>query len=317
MQNGPLIGSLNSQERGPHVGLADPANDHPLGPRSGKGVPVGPHGACLDCYDLSNALSSIAQVAGITVIKLRAALQNYDESRFESGSEDPQKLMPREVLEQFGLALDDIRFVGAYYFHGTRVLHPERFLSYGILPLDQMVEEIWAMLYELVRSDRTEKQWSEFRAIVEQGDSSAYGHDCEHFSGLYRLKTRADRRRLLGPYGLLVREVFVDPQATWSHDYLASPEIIRDIAICYRAIFGVDLERRFHDASKPCIIKFRTDHGELGAVITALWYVYRKLRGEKVTDIVGWSFDGEGVLVPPEAITAIEVVPRILRRNKI
>jgi hypothetical protein len=50
-----------------------------------------------------------------------------------------------------------------------------------------MVEEIWAMLYELVRSDRTEKQWSEFCAIVEQGDSSAYGHDCEHFSGLYRL----------------------------------------------------------------------------------------------------------------------------------
>jgi hypothetical protein len=125
MQNGPLIGSLNSQERGPHVGLADPANDHPLGPRSGKGVPVGPHGACLDCYDLSTALSSIAQVAGITVIKLRAAPKNYDESRFESGSEDPQKLMPRDVLEQFGLALDDIRFVGAYYFHGTRVLHPD------------------------------------------------------------------------------------------------------------------------------------------------------------------------------------------------
>jgi hypothetical protein len=98
--------------------------------------------------------------------------------------------MPREVPEQFGTTVDDARFGGAYYFHGTRVRDPGSFLRQGILPLDQMVEQIWSMLYEFVCEERTQKQWAEFRKAIE---TDACGHDGD----LYRLKTR-DRLHL-GP----------------------------------------------------------------------------------------------------------------------
>ena len=40
------------------------------------------------------------------------------------------------------------------------------------------------MLYDLVRSERTEEQWAEFRALVERGACGPYGNTCEHFSQL-------------------------------------------------------------------------------------------------------------------------------------
>jgi len=262
----------------------------------------------LDCHDLETTLTSIVDATGVNHDRLAGALRDYDESRFEHPSGDPWKRMPQEVLEQFGVAVDDIRFEGAYYFHGTRVLDPERFRRDGILPLDRMVEQVWPMLYELVGSERTVEQWAAFRALVEGGDCNPYGSTCEHFSHLYRLKTETYRRHMIGPYALLVREVFIDPQATWSHDYLSCPEIVQDIATCYEAVYGVDLERRFRETSTPCIVKFRHKQLEPRAIMVPFWYAFFRLRDDNLTDAVGWSFDGEGVGVPSDAITDVEVV---------
>jgi hypothetical protein len=68
------------------------------------------------------------------------------------------------------------------------------------------------------------------------------------------------------------------------------------------------VERRFRDAAKPCIVKFRSAQLQSGAIVAALWYVRLQLRDEELADASNWSFDGEGVGVPPEAITNVEVV---------
>jgi hypothetical protein len=114
------------------------------------------------------------------------------------------------------------RFDGAY-FHGTRALDPESIRRRGLLPLDAMLDEIWATLRKFA-GERTDDEWAGFRASIEANGGQ---HDGE----LYRLK-RGDRVHF-GPHGELVREVFLDPAATSLHDYLGCPAIVQDIARCY------------------------------------------------------------------------------------
>ncbi len=108
----------------------------------------------LDCHDLETGVIPLAGAIGVTVDELAHALRDRTDSWVKRPPEAPWKRMPREVLERFGTSVDDIRFEGAYYFHGTRALDHERFRSHGILPLDQMVEQIWPKLYDLVRNER-------------------------------------------------------------------------------------------------------------------------------------------------------------------
>ena len=255
----------------------------------------------LDCHDLETTLASIAAAVGTRVDRLAQALRDYDESRYESALEEPFTQMPREVLEQFGVAVDNIHFEGTCYFHGTRVLDPQGFRIYGIRPLNQVLEQIWVMLYDLVREERSKAQWAQFRATVEAGG-------CGHFSQLYRQKT--SERPHLGPLGELVREIFFNPKAIGVHDYLSCPEIVQDIATCYRDVYGVDLERRFVDATSPCIVKFRSAEVRGGAIRAAVWYAFAKLRSNNLSRHSLSAFDGNGVGVPPDAIVDVGVVTR-------
>lgn len=253
----------------------------------------------LDCYDLETALASLGELLSVEVNELRAALFAYDHSRFSNYSEDPYRRMPRELLETLGRDVNALTVDGAFYFHGTRSLDPDDFYRHGVLPLDQMVERIWSTLYELVRDGCTEDEWADFRRAVE---SDAGGHD----GFLYRLK--AGDRVHFGPYALLVREIFFDPSATGSHDYLGCPEIVQDIARCYRSACGFDLETRFCESSQAVIVRFRSTDVWEGALPTALWYVFAKLRDDELTSNANGGFDGHGRAVPPEDVVAVEVV---------
>ena len=257
--------------------------------------------AWLDCHDSEAALASLAEAIGTTPTKLATALGEYDESRLESRAEDPCALMPRDVLEQFGADVDAVtgRFDGACYFHGTRALDPEAFKRRGILPLDQMVEELWATLSDLAGEEITDQDWDSFRSSVETG---AGGHD----GSLYRLKTGG--RIHYGPFGLVVRETFLDPGSTGSHDYLGCPEIVQDVARCYASATGGGLERRFCDAAKPCIVKFRSADCRPGDVKAALWYAFTKLRDGEITSSANYSFDGGGDPVPADDVVDVEVI---------
>ncbi len=125
----------------------------------------------LDCHDLHSTLASLEAAIGTTPAELERALREHDEAQLAEWTEDPWQLMPREVLERFGTDVETVagRLEGAYYFHGTRALDPEAFRRRGILPLAQMLDELWEGLRELVRDEMTDEGWAAFRHDVETG----------------------------------------------------------------------------------------------------------------------------------------------------
>jgi hypothetical protein len=254
----------------------------------------------LDCQDVGTALASLAAALAVDVDELRASLLAYDESRFADFSEDPYVRLPRELLEGLGRDAETVSFDRAFYFHGTRATDPDSFYRDGILPLDAVIERLWAELFELVRDERSMEEWDAFRGGVER---DAGGHD----GFLYRLKT-GDRRLHFGPYGVLVRETLLDPSATNSYDYLGCPEIIQDIARCYESAYEVDLEARFCAVSRPVIVKFRSTDVWAGALPTATWFVFAKLRHDELTLHARGGFDGEGRAVPPGDVVEVETL---------
>jgi hypothetical protein len=255
----------------------------------------------LDCQDVGTALASLAAVLAVDIDDLRTSLLAYDESRFVNSSEDPYVRLPRELLEGLGADAETVGFDSAFYFHGTRATDPEAFYRDGILPLDEVIERLWAELFELVRDERSAEEWEAFRRDVER---DAGGHD----GFLYRLKT-GDRLHF-GPYGVLVRDILLDPSATNSHDYLACPEIVQDIARCYQSAHKVDLEARFCAASHPVIVKFQSRDVWAGALPTSVWFVFAKLRHAELTLHARGGFDGEGRAVQPGDVVEVETLER-------
>jgi hypothetical protein len=253
----------------------------------------------LDCYDVDSTLASFTATVGAGADEITSALIDYDESRFD-GSEEPYKRMPREVLALFGTDPDTVSdlLAGAYYFHGTRAIDPESFRALGILPLDAVLEEIWATLRELAHECRDDA-WAAFRTDVEADGGGHYG-------SLYRLKSRGAMH--FGPHGELVREIFLNPRPSGSHDYLACPEIVQDIAWCAESALGIGLEERFCAAAKPTLVKFRAPLWS-GAVPTALWSLYYMLRQGNITgrNACG-GFAGCGTNVPASDVVDVEVI---------
>lgn len=253
----------------------------------------------LDCHDVDSALRSLSDVLDVAGDDLRAAIARYDADRFADYSDDPQERMPRELVAALGRDIAALDVAGASYFHGTRVVDPSLFEHDGILPLDQMVERIWPMLHELVSDVCDADKWARFRQSVE---TTGGGHDGE----LYRFKL-GDRLHH-GPYATLVRELFFDPDATASHDYLGCPEIVQDVARCFQTAYGIDLEARFCAAAVPVIVKFKSTDVWSGAFAAALWYVFAKLRNAELTPNASGGFNGHGRAVPPEDIVEVELV---------
>lgn len=125
----------------------------------------------------------------------------------------------------------------------------------GMLPLGQMLDELWAMPRELADDNISDADWARFRDDVETANG---GSGMAGSTG-----TRSAPRVDEGPFGLVVREIFFEPDSTGSHDYLGCPEIVQDISRCCASEYNVNIEQRFCDASKPCIVKFRS---------TQLWH---------------------------------------------
>jgi hypothetical protein len=170
--------------------------------------------------------------------------------------------LPRELLEGLGRDAETVSFDSAFYFHGTRVTDPDSFYRNGILPLDDVIERLWAALFELVRDERSTEEWAAFRGDVER---DAEGHD----GLLYRLKT-GDRLHF-GPYGLLVRETLRDPSATSSHDYLGCRRSSRTSAAATRASTT--------STSRPLLRRLASGHRKVPKAATCGQARYRRRSG--------------------------------------
>lgn len=253
----------------------------------------------LDCHDLSTTMASLAGLIDQPAAEIRRRMLDYDHEFPAATSEDPFRRMPRELLHGLGVDIADVEVRNACFFHGSRVVDPTVFSREGILPLNEVLERIWSSLFELVRERIDPGDWAAFRRSVE-GDGG--GND----GWLYRLKT-ADAMHY-GPQAQLVREVFLDASGTGSHDYLGCPEIVQDIARCFHAWHGIDLESLFRAGSIPVIVKFIAAPQWDGVLPTAIWYAFSMLRGEGLTRMALGGFDGAGTAVPAPAVIDVERV---------
>lgn len=224
----------------------------------------------LDCQDVDSAMRSLETASRLPSDLLAETMRSFDVN-WDLAETDPLKTAPHEFFQLLGVNIDDLRFgfEGTYYFHGTRVIDPDSFRRDGILPLGQMIDRLWESLYMLINDEVTEADWRRCRDDLE---TTGGGHS----GWLYRVKVPNSIHH--GPYAMLVRDHLLHPKATASHDYLATPEIVEDIA----QACGFGLQERFEAAATRCTIKFRTAETRDVDVEAAFWYVYTSLRGDGI-----------------------------------
>src|SRR2546421_7338935 len=112
----------------------------------------------LDCQSLESTIQSLAGVCERPADAIRKAIANYD-ADWTLGEEDPARVGPRVMLRALDVEIESVTLGGTYYFHGTRAIDPSAFQRNGIMPLGQVIDQIWSMLYELVRDELTETHW--------------------------------------------------------------------------------------------------------------------------------------------------------------
>ncbi|MEU7525101.1 hypothetical protein AB0A74_05160 [Saccharothrix sp. NPDC042600] len=250
----------------------------------------------LDCHDLDAAVRSLAVASDRREQALIDAIASVD---LPGGtvSEDTETAVPRRAFEMLELTDEDFRFDGTCFFHGTRTLDPSSFRRHGILPLGRTVDQLWMDLHKLISEKITLAEWRDHRAMVERGGGGHGGY-------LYRLKTTGLSFHG-GPYAFLIRDHHLD-RIDGNHDYLATPEIVHDIA----RTCDFDLQQVFEDAAKPYIVKFRTAETTIHALHAAFWYVHAALRGEKSGWYSLYGHDCRNTVVSVEDVLDIApVVP--------
>jgi hypothetical protein len=251
----------------------------------------------LDCQNTSTALQSLAAACQLPVERLAQVVEAHQvdwDAGF--GREEPEIAGLRGIFDELGLAIGDINFDGAYYFHGTRVLDPSLFREQGILPLGQMLDRIWDSLYGLIADLITDTDWRDHREKVEARIVEG--------NGVFQYVLKSGNALHHGPYALLTRDNHVNP-AEGNHDYLAIPEIVEDIAQTWQP----ELQDRFRAASKPCIVKFLKEgsvHEDY--VRGAFWYLHGMLHEGEVTRLSQLGFDCGGVAVPSSDIVDVEII---------
>lgn len=245
----------------------------------------------LDCEDRETAITTVAEIIGLDRASLlhRVASFHYEDDSREAFDFD----LFNHILG--GEESWRTRFRGTCFFHLTRTLDPERFKR-GILLLDAVLDEIWEGLRGLVSEEVSSDRWRDFRRWVETDSNN-------HFADLYRMKV-GDRLHW-GPHGILVLETAFT-RAAGLHDYLGTPEIVEDIAICCTQRLGVDLATRFRGSSVPCIVKFRTQEGRGSLLRTALVYIHTIETGEEVGSGCNDGYATHGMPIASEDILRIE-----------
>jgi hypothetical protein len=243
---------------------------------------------------VEDALASLASVFGAPPASVCHALPNAVAEVNDVLSDRDLALV--EVLSHRLGALRTPERI--HYFHGTRLIEPDLVRWHGLLPHDQVLSLLWRQLGELARRHVTTSDWRAFRTDMTAGLCGPPTY----------LRPAVER----GPYGLLVRDVFLDPEGWHSVDYLDAPEAVADICQAAQERFGIDLASFYRQQAIPCIVEFAVRSVATyveEAVASPAWFVESASRGEHPLDALH-SFDGHGTPVPAGAIVAIDATDR-------
>lgn len=248
---------------------------------------------CLDCGSFHSAVESSAALLGTTGTELLKQLNAFD---CESVSTADRCKHPYDDLLKKTLRGERSELPAPpviYWFHATRVAPDTRFED-GIQPLSQVLDRVWAFLGCLASAWSTPTEWLAFRNGMRGQFADQYAR---------KVASRFNQ----GPFAFLVRDaLLLRDQMGANHDFLGIPEIVEDICLCYEMMFGHCLRARFSEATKPCIVKFKSTGPRPDALAAALMYVHRKAKGQELERSCNTCYSGEGVAVPPGDIVQVE-----------
>lgn len=111
-----------------------------------------------------------------------------------------------------------------------------------------------------------------------------------------------------GPFAMLVKDVAFESHRIWNHDYLNLPEIVEDICNCYLNKFGTYIHSDIEKALVPCIIKFRASADRDIGIKPAIYYIYKYIKEEPLSQGVNACFDAKGKVIPPKDIIKVEYI---------
>ena len=232
----------------------------------------------IDCENQESAIDSVCGLFRCSSEDLRYQLQQIDIDTIYGEvwpDHPPEEFLYRKLVSAFG---SPDRPQSIYWFHLTRTF-PGNDFHEGILPLGIALNLIWDMLLSIFKSTQ------HYSRLVSMRTSGAGDR-------LYRLKVPDPFH--WGPFAMLVKEAGFHAHRIGNHDYLRLPEIIEDICNCYLEKYGVSIHSDIEGVLVPCIIKFRTEAENDRCIRPAIYYVYKCIQGEPVSQGANTCFDARG-----------------------
>ena len=248
----------------------------------------------LDCHSRESALQSISRIFAAPAVDIDAYLACVDlDAYYEEHDPDtsPDRTITALLEEALGRTSSEVTEV--FWFHLTRVLPGEDFMK-GIQPLDDALDGIWRLLFKVFEESEHFKNLNDLRN-----------------SGVPNLqyRLRVGKPFHCGPYAILVREAAFRAEEIGNHDYLAVPEIVRDICRGYEERFNASIVNQVTAALRPCIVKFKSKpEGDQWCLEPAVYYLHRTARGERLNLHANTCYDGGNSSIPPQDIVGVEFV---------
>ena len=259
--------------------------------------------AVLDCSTRESTIDSLVRILDIDRNSLHRAINDFYYYDYIQSHPWPVSASDQKTGEGILLALKKtvnpsvIEY--ANYFHVTRCSDPSIFFDRGLQPLGEVLNDIWTFLFGLLRDELSLEEWNLFRKESETTNL----WNCDN----YKSKIQ-DRSVAEGPFGFLIREIAFNPSPCSNVDYYRmGSEIVGDICNCFEGYYSLDLLKRYLEATKSCIVKFRALN-KAGAVETALYYLYLYYHKMEFDDFLNCCFDGKGKTVEPDAIEEVEII---------
>lgn len=253
----------------------------------------------LDCQNYESALRSIAEYFNTDIEKIKKILiENNFEELFER-YRDKYDYFGDFLYEYFrkNFSAGNLEYI--MWFHLSRSLCPTDYYE-GIHPLNVILPKIQKDLYTLMTDEISENEWQD----ICRGAGSGFRE--------WRYKMKISDKCHYGPYAMLVREIAFNSSTVGNHDYLNIPEIIEDMCMDVKKIYGIDLIERFVRQASPVIVKFKEqlndDTRDSQYIGTALTYLHDKLHGEKLCLMCNTCYSGHGNGIRKNNIVSVEIL---------
>ncbi len=229
----------------------------------------------LDCQSYDSALQSLAEIFWMPPETLESRLRACTVEARLASNERFQQFVSDNTVE-----FREPRCSGSYWFHNARVRTPDVFRQSGIKPLSGVLDDVWAMFFDVIGNRLSQTEKEEFRTAV----------------GLDRIKGRTAVAYAMitdapysGPFAKLIREQ-ADYTIAMNHfSYQKRSAIADHILKCLRQKHDIDLTAEFEAVTTPCAVKFFS--AKIAPPLQqALVYLWSKAHADEV-EFIGGAID--------------------------